>query len=66
MLNSAIYAAKQFSFAVSGITGSQYVVEASTNLINWVPLETNSVPFNFTDPKASSFDQRFYQALPLQ
>jgi len=67
-LSSATYSASagQFSFAVNGSAGSQYVVEASTNLIDWVSLETNTVPFAFVDPDAANFGQRFYQALPLQ
>jgi Fibronectin type III domain len=63
-LNSAIYSTSQFSFAVNGINGSEYVVEASTNLVNWVPLETNTIPFTFVDTNAPQFARRFYQALP--
>jgi hypothetical protein len=66
ILNSAAYKSSQFSFAVSGIAGSQYVVEASTNLTDWIPLQTNKAPFTFTDANASEFGKRFYQALILQ
>lgn len=55
--------AGQFSFAVSGTTNSQYVVQASTNLINWVPLQTNTSPFNFVDSNAGKFSHRFYRAV---
>jgi hypothetical protein len=64
MLNSTVYSPGQFSFAVNGVNGSEYVVEASTNLINWVPLQTNAAPFTFVDTNAPQFGQRFYLALP--
>lgn len=64
MLNSTVYSPGQFSFAVNGINGSEYVIEASTNLINWIPLQTNTVPFTFVDTNAPRFGQRFYLALP--
>ena len=53
----------QFSFAVSGITGSPYVVQASTDLVNWVAIQTNYAPFTFTDPNRSQFSQRFYRVV---
>jgi hypothetical protein len=40
-------------------------VEASTNLVNWSPLATNTLnghPFPFSDPAAASLPQRFYRA----
>jgi hypothetical protein len=40
------------------------VVEASTNLVNWVMLYTNSLaPFQFTDTAAPSFPFRFYRTI---
>jgi hypothetical protein len=66
MLNSAVYTANQFSFDVKGVAGLQYVVEGSTNLIDWIPLQTNTAPFTFKDENASHFGQRFYQALNFQ
>lgn len=49
-------------FTVTGTPGSTYVVEASTNLVNWLPLKTNSSPFTFTDPNAVALPLRFYRA----
>ncbi|HZR18875.1 MAG TPA: chitobiase/beta-hexosaminidase C-terminal domain-containing protein [Verrucomicrobiae bacterium] len=49
-----------------GSAGSNYVLEASTNLQDWVLLLTNSVPTNllfFVDPKSSNYPYRFYRAL---
>ena len=48
-----------------GIANSSYVIQASTNLVDWVELRTNISPsgiINFTDPNASGFTQRFYRA----
>ena len=52
-----------FSFGVNKTVGSAYVVLASTNLINWIPLATNTAPFVFHDPASAQFPQRFYKAL---
>jgi hypothetical protein len=54
-----------FGFSVNGVTGNQYVIQASTDLIHWVPLTTNTVPFTFTDPDAAKYNQRFYRSLPF-
>ena len=54
----------QFSFTVSGVPGTQCVIQASTNLVNWVAVQTNTVPFTLVDTNASSFGQRFFRAIP--
>jgi hypothetical protein len=33
----------QLNFNISGLTGTRYVVESSTNLVNWIPLESRNV-----------------------
>jgi hypothetical protein len=46
-----------------GLPGTNYVLEASLNLSNWVGVVTNSAPrgiLHFSDPSATS--QRFYRA----
>ena len=55
----------QFSFSVTGVTGYQYVVQASTDLVNWVSLQTNAAPFTFVDMDAASFSQRYYRTYYL-
>jgi len=65
-LSASSYDSTGFSFNLTGTPGSFYVVEVSTNLVNWVPVLTNAAPFNFIDPNASKFNRRFYQAVPLQ
>ena len=53
-----------FQFSFIGETGSASLIEASTNLVNWDPLLTNT-PFNgsliFVDPQTTQFPQRFYR-----
>ena len=51
----------QFSFDVSGDSNDVYVVQASTNLITWVPVQTNVPPFTFVDTIAGQFRLRFYR-----
>lgn len=53
----------QFQFTVNGTTGSNYVVQATTNLTaaDWIPLLTNSAPFIFTE--SDQFHQRFYRTM---
>jgi len=64
-LTTATLSGGQFSVNVSGDASQQYVVQASTDLVNWVSLQTNTAPFTFTDPNAAAFSQRFYRALYL-
>lgn len=57
----------QFSFQLSGIAGTNYIIQASTNLDgnNWVPIATNTASggtFNFTDSHATN-SGRFYRAV---
>jgi hypothetical protein len=55
----------QFSFSVSGIAGYQYVVQSSTNLINWVSVQTNTAPFIFTDTNAAKLPRCYYRTYYL-
>jgi hypothetical protein len=51
-----------FSFTISGTAGSVYIVEASADLVNWVPVQTNAAPFVFTETN-SDLPQQFYRAV---
>jgi hypothetical protein len=54
-----------FGFDVAGSQAQTVTVLASTNLVNWWPLQTNvlgGTQFHFSDPSASSFPRRFYRA----
>jgi len=55
-----------FGFLVSGPLGSNVVVQASTNLQNWIPLQTNlmgSGLLYFSDLQSCTNGRRFYRAL---
>ena len=56
----------QFQMNFSGTAGGSAVLQASTDLINWTPLNTNS-PFNgniiFTDAQSAEFTHRFYRVM---
>jgi hypothetical protein len=51
------------SFNVAGVTGYRYAIEASSDLVNWVALQTNSAPFTFTRANTSGLPQQFYRAV---
>ncbi|HEU5395550.1 MAG TPA: immunoglobulin domain-containing protein, partial [Verrucomicrobiae bacterium] len=50
-----------FQFYNQGVTGLTYTIQASTDLVNWVPLRTNVSPFTFSDTNA--FPRRFYRSV---
>ncbi len=55
-----------FQLELLGTPGSNYVLQASTNLLNWTPLSTNLATtnlFNLFDPGASNFPHRFYRVI---
>ncbi|HEX4349882.1 MAG TPA: hypothetical protein VH251_05830, partial [Verrucomicrobiae bacterium] len=56
---------KHFQFLLTGQSGSNYVIQASTNLAapNWLPVYTNVSPFTFVDSNAGSFTRRFYRGV---
>ena len=51
----------QFGFQVSGVDGYKYVVQASSDLNNWVSVTTNTSPFIFIDTNAGNYGGRFYR-----
>jgi len=55
----------RFGFDLGGAFGQTIVVDGSTNLVDWIPLFTNTVggsPFYFRDPASAAFPWRFYRA----
>lgn len=60
-LTPASHVSGQFALNVSGVPKYQYVVQASTNLMDWTSVQTNTAPFTFVDSNASQFQQRFYR-----
>jgi hypothetical protein len=53
----------QFQFDVSAITGFNYIVETSTNLVDWSPVSTNVPPFTFIDPNVVNQPINYYRAV---
>ncbi len=57
----------QVQFTLAGQAGQTYIVQASTDMINWVPIFTNMAPVNgllqFIDPKATNYPSRFYRTV---
>ena len=51
----------QFRFGLAGVPGYSYVIQASTNLVQWRSLQTNHSPFSFLDTNASQLPHRFYR-----
>ena len=53
-----------FEFQFDAIMGQTNVIDASTDLINWVPIATNFLDcgvLNVLDPAAAGFSHRFYR-----
>jgi len=65
LLSNAGIRSNAFVFQLNGQSNQTIVVEASANLVNWLPLATNSLsgsPLPFSDPAPSSPRTRFYRA----
>ncbi|HEY5042566.1 MAG TPA: PA14 domain-containing protein [Verrucomicrobiae bacterium] len=53
-----------FQLGFIGVTGSNYVLQATTNFSTWIPISTNIAPTNrffLFDSNATSFPFRFYR-----
>ena len=53
-----------FGFNFIGPSGSNVVIQASTELQTWIPLQTNLLgtgPLYFSDPQSTNNVQRFYR-----
>jgi hypothetical protein len=57
---------QQLQLGFVGVAGSNYMLQATTNLTTWTPISTNTAVtnlFNFFDPKATNFPSRYYRVL---
>jgi Fibronectin type III domain len=52
----------QFAVNVIGVTGYNYVVQVSSDLVHWTSVTTNTAPFTFVDTNAGQFPRRFYRS----
>jgi hypothetical protein len=64
VLTPAAHADGQFALTVSSSSDQACVIQASTNLVDWVPVCTNTPPYTYTDVNAWQFSQRFYRPVP--
>jgi serine/threonine protein kinase len=67
--DGSMTAGGMFEFYLNGPVGSNYVVQVSSNLVNWVNLSTNAVPISgvrvYDFPIQTTQPRKFYRALPL-
>jgi hypothetical protein len=56
------FAGGQFRFDLTAPPGRWVVVEASTDLMSWLPIWTNTSALNFSDAQSSTSSNRFYRA----
>jgi hypothetical protein len=62
---SAGFQSNCFTFNLAAVAGQTVIIEASTNLVNWSALSTNTLEsglFLFSDPTSTNFLERFYRA----
>ncbi len=60
------WTANGLSLMLQGPVGSNYIIQASTDLMSWQPITnftTTTSPFYFTDPAAANYDHRFYRGM---
>lgn len=63
-LAGSSYAGGEFAFEISGPSGRDYTISASTNLVQWEDIYTYTdaeTPFDFVDPDAGLFPLRYYR-----
>lgn len=63
-LTNAFWSGNEFQFLLTGTTGSNYVVQSTTNLSAplWIPLRTNVAPFIYVETNLPA-TQRFYRGM---
>jgi fibronectin type 3 domain-containing protein len=64
-MSAVTLSAGQFGFIVNGEVGRTYIVQASTDLVNWVTVQTNAAPFTFVDSETTNFTRRFYRTFTM-
>jgi hypothetical protein len=62
--SSTSFANGQFSMVINGGAGPDYIVQSSSNLVDWKSIFTNpspTLPFTFTDTNFSAAPMQFYR-----
>ena len=68
VLNASVPACGVFQVHLMGTTGRNFILEASTNLVEWSPILTNALSnptFDYTDTNANNYHCRFFRVVPL-
>ena len=68
-LIGSINSSHGFTLQLIGQPARSYIIQGSTNLIEWIPLLTNTLvtgALNFTDSQNSNLPYRFYRSLLLR
>jgi hypothetical protein len=56
-----------FSFTLAGTPSATYITKASTNLVSWISVATNTLPANgiasVTDTEATGMSRRYYRVI---
>lgn len=60
-----VFSSNGVSITMKGVPGYVYVVQASTDLVHWISLETNLTPLEFIDTNPGRYSRRFYRAFYL-
>lgn len=61
---SVTFSGGQPTITVTNASGAvSVIIQASTNLVSWLPIYTNTTPFSFTDLNATNYLFRFYRAV---
>jgi len=65
ILSAAAANANSLQVTVTGTSGSNYVLQVSTNFSagSWLPIVTNASPFNFIESNTATYPLRFYRAV---
>ncbi|MDB6125509.1 MAG: hypothetical protein JWQ71_4502, partial [Pedosphaera sp.] len=67
LANSSMQTNGNFQMTLIGQAGESYVIQASTNLINWTSVITNTISasgnYKFADTNSLGFNQRYYRAV---
>jgi hypothetical protein len=52
-----------FNVHISGVTNHAYVVQGTTNYVDWVPVHTNNASFNFSNLVSTNLSLRVFRVL---
>jgi len=65
--NLFAHGGKGFQLSVTNNSGSEVVIQASTNLVTWLPIYSNAAAFfTFTNFDSTNYPWRFYRAVAEQ